>query len=156
MDKLTKELAIKVINGLLYNGYEMHTEEPADGDEDLQEWVNVLGELSDEHGPDMVIALAEFVEDAQHEHVNVHEVEDFAERAFKGSGREKGAVLKAYAEHDEFDLGKLWEMLNKSGGMDSFNWDDFADSGSSWVNDLIFIEAPTTGSADTVYLFQED
>jgi hypothetical protein len=156
VDKLTKKLAVEVINGLLYSGYEIDAEEPAEGDEDLQDWVNALGELNEKHGPDMVIALADFVEDHLSEHVNVHEVEGFAERTFKGSGHEKGAVLKAHAEHDEFDLGKLWEVLDESGGMDSFNWDDFAESGSPWVNHLVFIEAATTGSADTVYLFEED
>ena len=154
--KLTKELATQVINGLLYEGYEIDAEEPARGDEDFQDWVNALGELSEKHGPDMVIALADFVEDHLSEHVNVHEVEDFAERIFKGSGHEKGAILKAHAEHDEFDLGKLWDMLDKSGGMDSFNWDDYAESGSSWVNHLFFIEQPATGTADTIYLFEED
>lgn len=154
--KLTKELATKVINGLLYEGYEVDADEPAEGDEDLQDWVNALGELSEKHGPDMVISLADFAENHLSEHVNVHEVDDFALRAFKGSGHEKGAVLKAHAEHDEFDLGKLWDMLDKSGGMDSFNWDEYAESGSSWVNHLSFIEAPTTGTADSVYLFEED
>lgn len=154
--KLTKELASRVITGLNYGNYEMHADEPADGDETLQEWVDALGGLSEEHGPDMVIALAEFVEDCMSAHVLAHEVASFTERTFKWSGRAKGAVLKAYALHDEFDLGDLWSMLDKSGGMDCFNWDEFADSGSSWVNDLHFIEVPTTGSADTVYLFQED
>jgi hypothetical protein len=154
--KLTKELAIKVINGLLYEGYEVDAEEPAEGDEDLQDWVDALGELNEKHGPDMVIALADFAEDHLSEHVNVHEVDDFAQRTFKGSGHEKGAILKEYAEHDEFDLGKLWNMLDKSGGMDSFNWNDYAESGSSWVNHLYFIDAAATGTADTIYLFEED
>jgi hypothetical protein len=155
MDELTKDLASKVVNGLYGGQYEVYADNPADGDEDLQQWVDALGDLADKHSLDMVTALADFVE-AMSEHVNVHEVERFFERTFRGSGHEKGAILKAHAEHEEFSLGKLWEMLNKSGGMDSFNWNDFADSGSPWVSDLVFIEVPTTGSADTIYLFQED
>lgn len=154
--KLTKELAIKVINGLLYGNYEVDADEAAEGDEDLQDWINEIADLKDEHGPDMVIALAEFADDYLHTAIRSHEVDDFARRTFKGSGHEKGAILKEYAEHDEFDLGKLWNMLDKSGGMDSFNWDDYAESGSSWVNHLFFIEQPATGTADTIYLFEED
>lgn len=154
--KLTKELATKVINGLLYGGYETSADEPAEGDEDLQQWVDALGGLSDENGPDMVLALAEFAEDAMQAHVDVNEAKDFAERAFKGSGHQKGEILKAYAKQSEFDLGDLWNTLDKSGGMDSFDWDGYANSGSSWVNHMFFIETPTTGTADTIYLFEED
>lgn len=154
--KLTKELATKVINGLLYNGYEVAAEEAAEGDECLQDWIDALGSLSDEHGPDMVIALAKFVEDVINEHVNVHQVEEFATRAFKGSGREKGSVLKAHAEHDAFDLGELWGVLERTGSMESFDWGGYAGSGSFGVNHLHFVEVPATGTADTVYLFEED
>lgn len=154
--KLTKELAIKVINGLLHENYEVNADEPAEGDEDLQDWVDALGGLSEKNGPDMVIALADFVEGYLSEHVDAREVKDFAERTFEGSGHRKGAILKAYAERDKFGLGDLWDMLDKSGGMDSFDWDDYVESGSSWVNHLAFVEVSTTGTADTVYLFKGD
>jgi hypothetical protein len=154
--KFTKDLASKVIGGLVYGSFEQYADEPAEGDEALQEWVDELASLKGKHGPDMVTALAEFVEDYMHEDVQPHEVEDFAQRTFKGSGHAKGEVLKAFAEHHEFDLGKLWDRLDKSGGVDYFDWDGYADGGSILVNGLAFIEAPTTGRADTVYLFEGD
>ncbi|MFE0472643.1 hypothetical protein ACFW2V_13610 [Streptomyces sp. NPDC058947] len=155
MDKLTKDLASKVVNGLYSGRYTRYAEESAEGDDDFQQWVDVLGELADDHSLDMVIATAEFVEamDAQ---VAGHEVQDFVQEHFRASGHSKGDVLKSYAEHEDFNLGRLYDLLEKSGGMDSFNWDDFAESGSSWVTDLFFIEAPATGSNPTIYLFQED
>lgn len=154
--KLTKELASKVANGLHVGRYEMYAEPPAEGDEALQEWVDALGKLADEHNLDMLFALAEFVEDFLHADVQHYEVEDFVQRTFKGSGHAKGEVLKTFAEHHEFDLGKLWNRLDKSDGMSCFNWDDYANGRSSLVNGLAFVEVATTGTADTVYLFEED
>lgn len=154
MHQLTKELAVQVINGLEYGSYEQYADEPAEGDDDLQEWVNEIVDLREEYGYSLVTALAEFVEDAQSDYVISHGVKEYVECHFKGSGRSKGEVLAAYAEHDDFDLGQLWGLLYRSGGMDAFDWNTFADSGSHWLADLIFIEVPTTGDEDTVCLFQ--
>lgn len=151
---LTKELARKVINGLEYGSYEQYADDPAEGDDDLQEWVDEIADLHEKYGYSLVTALAEFIEDAQSDHVTSHEVEEYVERHFKGSGRSKGEVLAAHAEGDDFDLGQLWGLLYRSGGMDAFDWNAFADSSSHWLADLIFIEVPTTGGENTVYLFQ--
>jgi hypothetical protein len=153
---LSKKLASDILTGLMNGTYEAEADEPALGGEDFQDWINEIADLKDEHGPDMVVALAEFAESWLHTVIRSHEVDDFAEQHFKGSGHSKGEVLKNYARQDDFGLGKLWAMLDESDGMDCFNWDDYADSNSGLVNGLAFIGQPATGNADTMYLFVED
>lgn len=155
--QLKRDMVSEILTGLEYGPFEADADEDnwAKGDEDFQEMVNTVAKLANEHGPYMVVALAEYIEDYAHDHVTADEIEEYVERHYRWSGRSKGALLQSYAQNNEFDLGRLWNALDESGGMDYFDWEGFTRSGSSWVNDMHFIEVSTTGNADSVYLFEE-
>src|SRR5688572_422372 len=122
--QLTKELVSEILTGLEYGPFEANADEDnwAKGDEDFQDMVNAVAKLADEHSPYMAVALAEYIEDYAHDHVTAHEIEDYIKDHYRQSSHSKGELLQSYAQGDEFDLGRLWNALDESGGMNHFDW----------------------------------
>ncbi|MCP9209575.1 hypothetical protein [Streptomyces cucumeris] len=154
--KFSKDLSSKILTGLTYGSFEQYADEPAEGDEDLQEMVDAVADLVGEHSEDMVAALAQYAEDSS-EDVRSHELEDFANEHYRGSGNSIGGVLQEYAQNDETgELGKLFQALKRAGAVDWFDWEEYADSNQEPLGDLNFIKVPTTGvGANAVFLFED-
>lgn len=156
--QLTQELASKVLTGLSNGSFETDADEPAEGDEGLQEWVDEIARIvgeGGENGKSLISAVAAFVE-KQSDHVASHELDDYIQEHYQGAGFNVGETLQKYAEGDEVgDLGKLYDRLDKAGGVDYFDWSEYADSGSSYMSGFRFIVVPTTGTAHSVFLFSE-
>lgn len=157
--KLAKDLVIKVVNGLESGAYEAWADEPAEGDEKLQDWINEISNVMHEGGENgkyLVLALAEFAEQ-QSADVTSGELADYIQEHHQGAGFNVGGTLEEYAKHDDVgELGKFYNALDKAGGVDYFDWEEYADSGSSYMSGLSFIVVPTTGvGVHSVYLFSE-
>lgn len=154
--KLTKNLTEKILTGLNYGPYEKNAEPPAEDDEDFQEWVDEIANLVAKHSNDMVSALVQYVSDSSAD-VRAHELKDFAKEHYKASGMRVGEVLKEYAQSSEMgELFELFEALDKAGGVDWFEWEQYADSGMTPVSGLHFVMVPTTGFGnDSVFLFED-
>ena len=157
--KLTKELASKVLTGLMTGDYEANADQPAEGDEALQGWVDVISETVNEggeNGAGLVTATAQFVHN-QSDHVTADEFQDYLREHYRTADFTIGAALQEYASADEVgDLGKLYTELDKAGGVDYFDWLEFADSGSSYMKGIQLIVVPTTGiGVHSVYVFEE-
>jgi hypothetical protein len=154
--KLDKDLAADILTGLNNKTYEPHADEPAKGDDDLQEWVDAVSEVADEHGYELVSAVTQYVKDSS-EDVRSHELSDFLQEHYTGvSGRRVGDVLQEYAQGAEgAPLGALYNALDEAGGVDWFDWAKYADSGQVPLEGLAFIVVPTTGTANNVFLFRD-
>lgn len=159
MSQLTEELASKVLTGLTYGPYDPLSDDPAEGDEALQEWIYQISEVvlrhAGEDGKSLVSAVAAFAK-AQSAHVTSHQLDDYIQEHYRGAGFDVGEVLKGYADNDEVgDLGKLYTRLDESDGVDFFDWKGYANSGARPMSGLQFILVPTTGDAHSVFLFSE-
>lgn len=153
---LTPALTEEILTGLENGSLKQGAEPPAREDEGYQDMVNEIAKLVDEHGPGVVIALAEHVKDSS-EDVQPHELEAFVQERYRGSGGRVGDVLMEYAQSSEVgELHEMFEALDKAGAVDWFEWDKYAKSGPSSVNGLHFYVIPVTGvGADSVFLFEE-
>lgn len=150
------ELASKILTGLESGAYKQWADTPAEGDADLQEMIDEVGELRDQYGPDMVAALAVFIEKVQSARVTAAELTDHAGEHFWGSGHTVGQVLREFAEEQEAEvsaLRRLYDRLEENGATDFFDWTGYADSRQEPLEGLHFVVVPATGVAPTVYLF---
>lgn len=154
--KLDKDLAADILTGLNNKTYESYADEPAKGDDDLQEWVDVISDVVDEHGYELVSAVTQYVKDSSDD-VRSHELNNFLQEHYTGvSGRQVGDVLQEYAQDAEgTPLGALYSALDEAGGVDWFDWARYADSNQAPLEGLTFIVVPTTGTADSVFLFRD-
>lgn len=158
--QLTRELASKVLTGLMTGDYEANADQPAEGDDLLQEWVNTISETVNEggeNGAGLVTATAQFAHD-QSAHVTADEFQDYIREHYRTADFTIGSALEGYASSDEVgDLGKLYTELDKAGGVELFNWLEFADSGSSYMTGIQLIVVPVTGiGVHSVYVFEEN
>jgi hypothetical protein len=154
--KLDMELAAKVLTGLDNGTFEQSADDPAEGDEDFQDWVDEIADVVDEHGYELVSAVAQY---AQHlsEDVRSHELDDFIQQHYVGCGHRVGDVLMEYAQDAEGSmLHDLHTALDNAGAVDHFEWEAYADSSQLPLEGLTFIKVPTTGlSAPSVFLFKD-
>lgn len=155
--QLTEDLTYKVLTGLTYGHFEADADEPAEGDEALQEWVNEMGKVvgqGGENGKGLLSAVATFAE-RQSEHVGAHELADYISETYRGAGFSIGETLREYAKNDKAgDLGKLYDALDRAGGVDSFDWAGYPDLGTSYMSGFEFVEVAVTGQdVHSVYLF---
>lgn len=152
---LTKELTEEIISGLGSGTFEQYADEPAKGDESFQEMVDEIATLVNEHGARAVLALAQYVEDSS-AHVQAGELWDFMNEHFRGKGATVGEVLQNYARECEGSLREMFDALDKSGAVDWFDWEEFADSGQEPVANLVFVVIPSDRiGPDTVFLFED-
>jgi hypothetical protein len=146
--KITKKLVIEIMTGLDNDTFNQHEDPPAKGDSDFQEAVDEIAALADVHSDGFVFALGDFI-DGMSAEVAIHELEDYVADHYLGSDRTAGEVLKAYAQHDDFDLGKLYAALNKADAMDEFDWNAYAKTNAGPVVDLHFYDT------SNVFLFKD-
>lgn len=153
---LTPSIASEILTGLHGKTFEAYAEPPAKGDEDFQGLVDEVSELVDRWSYDMVSALAEYIKMSS-ESVETHELKDFTEKHYRGSGGRVGEVLMQHAQDSEMgELGKLFTALDEAGAVHWFDWDGYADSGQSPIDGLHFIKVPVTGAgSDDVFLFED-
>lgn len=153
--KLTKDLASNILTGLNNDTLKWDADEPAEGDDDLQEWVDAIADVADEHGYNMISALAQYVSDRS-EDVQAFELGSFITEHYKISGYRVGDVLKDHAQNAEYgDLCDLFTALDNAGAVDWFDWDGYADSRETPLDGLNFIVVPATGTSKSVFLFED-
>lgn len=155
-----KDVIAEILTGLESGPFEQYADEPAKGDEDFQDAVDTIAGLMDgtRYHKWVLLATADFIK-SESAHVRVDEVEDYLQEHYWASGATVGETLQDYAASlDGMDtgLGKLYNQLDEAGGVDYFDWEAFADSGSTYVMGLNFLKIPVTGlDADAVYLFTD-
>jgi hypothetical protein len=152
--KLTIDLARKVLTGLEEKRYKVHAddEEFADGNPDLQDWVDTIGGVMDSKSYDSnaVLAVAMYTE-SYGDDVLAHEFEEYVENRYTECyGDSKGQAVRNYAQNDEFGLGRLYRRLEAEEALRIFPWDWYVEDNPSNLADMSFIEVD-----DTYYLFRD-
>lgn len=150
------ETIAEIITGLGNGSFEANSEEPAKGDDDFQEAVNVTVSLLNGRYTRWHLLAAETHIRETSSHVTFDEIGDYLDDTFLTAGATVESTLQDWAAADcAGELGELYEALDKAGGVDRFDWGSYANDGMTPTNGLTFIRVPAPVGESGVYLFQE-
>lgn len=150
------DVVVEIITGLEHRTFEWGTDDPAKGDEDFQEAVNAIAEIlgRKQYNKWHLLAAKTHIERMQAS-VQVFDIDEYLDDNFVGAGATVGTALENYAARDDVgQLGALYRALDSAGGVDRFDWGNYADDGMTPTSGLLFIQVPAGTGEDSVYLFQ--
>jgi hypothetical protein len=150
-----KDVIAKIITGLENGAFEENADEPAKGDEDFQEAVDVIAGLlgGKQYGKWHLLAAETHIRQMS-DHVRVDEIEDYLDENFLLAGSTVADTLENYAASDEVgEIGALYRALDTAGGVDRFDWGSYADDGMTPTIGMQFIQVPAPTGEDSVFLF---
>lgn len=108
----------------------------------------------------IVLAAAAVINDKPEEFDDIpaDQIKEFLEDQYLGFGATVGEALKEYAEDDlnsgrNGELGRLYDALDKAGGVDRFDWDSYADDGMTPTIGLHFVVMPVPAGEPSTYIF---
>jgi hypothetical protein len=109
------------------------------------------------YGKWVVLAAAELHEswpDA-FEDIPADKVMEFLEENYLHAGATIAHALETYAKDagDHTELGRLYDALDKAGGVDRFDWASYADDGMTPTIGLHFVVMPVPAGENSVFIF---
>lgn len=109
------------------------------------------------YGKWAVLAAAELIKDDPDtfEDVPADKVMEFMEENYLHSGATVGHALETYAKDagDHTELGRLYNALDKAGGVDRFDWGSYADDGMTPTIGLHFVVMPVPAGESGTFIF---
>lgn len=104
-----------------------------------------------------ILAAAELIESDPDtfEDVPADKVMEFMEENYLHSGATVGHALETYAKDagDHTELGRLYNALDKAGGVDRFDWGSYADDGMTPTIGLHFVVMPVPAGESGTFIF---
>ena len=108
----------------------------------------------------IVLAAAAVIKDKPKEFDDIpaDRIEEFLDDRYLGFGATVGEALKEYAEDDlnsgrNGELGRLYDALDKAGGVDRFDWGSYADDDMTPTIGLHFVVMPVPAGEPGAYIF---
>lgn len=112
------------------------------------------------YGKWVVLAAATLIESKpdEFEDIPADQIMDFLEESYLGSGATVGEALKEYAEDDlksgrNGELGRLYDALDRAGGVERFDWDSYADDDMTPTTGLHFVVMPVPTGEPGTFIF---
>lgn len=104
-----------------------------------------------------VLAAAELIKDDPDtfEDIPADKVMEFMEENYLHSGATVAHALETYAKDagDHTELGRLYDALDKAGGVDRFDWGPYADDGMTPTIGLHFVVMPVPAGESGTFIF---
>lgn len=108
----------------------------------------------------IVLAAAALIEAEPDEFGDIpaDRIDEFLEDRYLGFGATVGDALRDYAEDDlrsgrNGALGRLYDALDKAGGVDRFDWGSYADDGMTPTIGMHFVVMPVPAGEPGAYIF---
>lgn len=151
-----KELITEIITGLENGTFERYADEPAKGDADFQDAVNVAADLLLEkrYTKWHLLATEAYIRKTS-ARVTFGEIRDYLYDHFLLAGSTVADALESYASDDPDLLGDMYRALDRAGGVNRFDWGAYADDGITPTENLSFVVVPAPAGEDRVFLFQD-
>lgn len=116
----------------------------------------VVGAIQ-KYGKWTVLAASELIKDNLDlfEDIPADRIMEFLEEHYLLSGATVADALETYARDagDHTELGRLYDALDKAGGVDRFDWESYADDGMTPTIGLHFVVMPVPAGEAGTYLF---
>lgn len=114
-------------------------------------------EAVEKYGKWPILAAAELIESDPDtfEDIPADKVMEFMEENYLHSGATVGHALETYAKDagDHTELGRLYNALDKAGGVDRFDWGSYADDGMTPTIGLHFVVMPVPAGESGTFIF---
>lgn len=110
------------------------------------------------YGKWAVLAASELIKldpDDAFEDIPADKVMEFMEENYLHSGATVAHALETYAKDagDHTELGRLYDALDKAGGVDRFDWGSYADDGMTPTIGLHFVVMPVPAGESGTFIF---
>lgn len=116
-----------------------------------------IAEAVQKYGKWVVLAAAELHGNwpDEFDDIPADKVMEFLEENYLHAGATVAHALETYAKDagDHTELGRLYDALDKAGGVDRFNWGSYADDGMTPTIGLHFVQMPAPAGENSVFIF---